>query len=262
MNLRDALHVWRRRWILTLLLLLAALAACTVAYMKLPKHYSAQSYVVLLPSVNSTIPNGHNPYLTNNGSLPMTAQILAYQLTAPDTIQSLAIHGYTQGFTVVLAPNTAGAPILNVAVTGSDKNAVESTLYGVTDEIATKLSALQSGITSANRITASTLSVDAQPTLSRSKTARSLVIVGFLGFAFALAIPLIVDGITRRRNPDVNGAVSGRIRDRISLPTSRSPHTAADALPLKTPGNPRRQITDEADPTFGRNSPSSGSMRH
>ena len=82
MNLMDALHIWRRRWILTLLLLLLALAASVGVAMKLPRHYQAQSNVDLLPSASSSVPM-HNPYLTYNSSLPMTAEIISYQLTDP-----------------------------------------------------------------------------------------------------------------------------------------------------------------------------------
>jgi hypothetical protein len=250
MNLRDALYVWRRRWLLTLLLIVLILALSVAAAMKAPRHYSAESDVVLLPSAASTVPNGHNPYLTYNGSLPMTAQILSYQLMAPQTIADL------------LAVNAAGAPILSVVVTGSNKTTVENTLHGVTAEIATKLSALQTGITRDNQITASTLSVAANPSLSTSKTARPVVIVLVLGLVLALAIPLVVDGAARRRSPDVNSSVSGRISDRTSLPTSRSLRAATDAAtPLRSLGNSRRQISDRADPTFGADQPGSSRRR-
>ena len=202
MNLRDALDVWRRRWILTLLLLLVALAASAAAAMNLPRHYSAGSEVVLLTAESSTVHTGHNPYLTYNGALPMTAQIISYQLMDPHTVRNLAARGYTASFTTVVAQNVAGAPILATLVTGSNKNTVEKTLHGVPDEIATKLSALQTGIASVNQITASTISVAINPSLSISKTAVPLVMVTALGLVLALAIPLIVGGDARRRMPD------------------------------------------------------------
>jgi capsular polysaccharide biosynthesis protein len=205
MNLMEALHVWRRRWILTSLLLLVALAGAAGAAMKLPRHYQAESTVVLLPSASTSKSNGHNPYLTFNSSLPLTAQIISYQLMDPHTVQNLAGQGYTETYTAALAANAAG-PILQVLVTGSDKSAVERTLHGVTDEIGTKLAALQNGITSANQITVMTLSVDPHPSLSISKTARPLVVVLGFGLALALAIPLIVDGRSVRRRNSVPAA--------------------------------------------------------
>ena len=199
MNLRDALQIWGRRWILTLLLLLVVLAVSVVAAMKLPKHYSAESEVVLLPSASLAAPNGHNPYLTYNGSLPLTAQVLSYQLMDPHSVQQLRARGYSASFTAAPAQNAAGAPILTVTVTGSNKNIVENTLRGVTDDISAKLNTLQHGIISYNQITAMTLSLDTTPSLSLSKTVRPLVVVVALGLVLALAIPLIVDGTVRRR---------------------------------------------------------------
>lgn len=254
MNLRDALHVWRRRWILTLLLILLVLAVSAAAAMKLPRHYSAESDVVLLPSASSAAPNGHNPYLSFNGSLPMTAQVITYQLMAPGSVQSLAAQGYRASYAVTLAANAAGAPVVDVLVTGSNKAAVENTLHGVTNEIATNLTALQTGISHNNRITALTLSVAMQPSLSTSKTARPLVVVLGLGLVLALSIPLMVDGVARRRTPD-----------RATIPASHSAYTPLSdaALPLRAPSDVRRPSPDGADPSLDRSvyRPARGSNR-
>jgi capsular polysaccharide biosynthesis protein len=240
MNLRDVLQVWRRRWILTLLLLLAVLAVSVVAAMKVPRHYSAESDVALLPSTSTAAPNGHNPYLTYNSSLPTTAQIISYQLMDPHNVLDLATRGYTASFTAALAQNAAGAPILTVTVAGSDKTTVENTLIGVTNDIAIKLAALQTGIAPANRITVMTLSQDTSPSLSVSKSARSLVVVVVLGLVIALAIPLITDGASRRRIRDGDsGPASHRVDQRIEAPTS-----------VRTPGGVRRPIPDEGEPTL------------
>lgn len=240
MNLKDALHVWRRRWKLTLLLLLVVLGVSAAAASKLPKHYSAESDVLLLPSASMAAPNGHNPYLSFNGSLPMTAQVITYQLMAPGIVQDLHAHGFTQSYTVTLAANAAGAPVVDVLVTGSNKDAVEHTLQGVTNEIASNLTSLQAGIASKNQITAQTLSVAAQPSLSLSKTARPLVMLLGLGLVLALSIPLMVDGVARRRVAD-----RGSVRSRRSTRQTYGD----DPLPLNNAGLGRRP---EADPSLGR----------
>ena len=254
MNVRDALAVWRRRWILTLLLLLMALAGTAAVAMKLPRHYQAQSTVALLPSSSETVPNGRNPYLTYNGSLPMTAQIISYQLMAPESVQSLAAHGNTASFTVTLAPNSAGAPILNVVVTGSNKSTVERTLIAVTSAIGAKLSALQAGISSSNQIAVMTLSVDTHPSTSLSKTARPTVVILFLGVTLALAIPVIIDGTVRRRVPDEavssvirtvypraddampSRALMGRYQMKSAPPTGHSVHLPGESYALPDGG--------------------------
>jgi hypothetical protein len=184
----------------------------------------------------------------------MTAQVVTYQMMDPGTMESLAARGYTQHYAVTLAANAAGAPVVDILVTGSNKSAVEHTLHGVTDEIATNLASLQTGVAEKNRITALTLSVAAEPSLGVSKTARPLVAVLGLGLVLALSIPLMVDGIARRRVPD-----------RATLPASHSLHPSlSDApLPLKTYSDGRRQIPHEADPSLDRGvyRPARGSSR-
>jgi hypothetical protein len=239
MNLTDAIHVWRRRWILTILLLVVALAGAAGALLKLPKHYQAQSDVVLLPSTSTSALSGHNPYLAFNGSLPMTAQILSYQILNPSSLEKLAAQGYTENFAVSLAPTAGGAPILNVQVTGSNKDAVEQTLHGVTDAIGSRLSALQIGIARTNQITAMTLSVDAQPSLSLSKTEKPLIIILGLGVALALAIPLIVDGGFRTRVPTDTG-------NKMYPPADRP-------VPSEASRYNRQQVPDEAVPSAANN---------
>ena len=54
MNMMEALRVWRRRWILTGVLLLLAFVATGAAVMKLPRTYLAESTVTLLPSISSS----------------------------------------------------------------------------------------------------------------------------------------------------------------------------------------------------------------
>ena len=158
MNLLDAFRVWRRRWILTGLLLVLAVAGTAGAAMKLPRTYQAMSTVVLLPSVSASQPNGGNPYLSFTGSLPLTADVIAYQMMSPSSVQDLAMRGYGETYAVAPATNTTG-PVLQTTVTGSNKNAVEHTLSGVTAKIGTQLSDLQRGITSRNQISVVTLSV-------------------------------------------------------------------------------------------------------
>ena len=216
----DALRVWRRRWILTVLLLLLALACTAAAAKKLPRSYQSQSNVVLLTSLNDSKANGGNPYLSFNSSLLTTADVIAYQLMDPRTALALANRGYSAAYTVVVEPNATG-PVLLATVTGSNKSLVEHTLYGVTDEIGTKMSQLQQGIDAKNRISVLTLSVTPQPTASASKTARPLVVVLVFGLALALAIPLIVDGRAARR--------------RIRHETASQAATPARADPLNTP---------------------------
>jgi hypothetical protein len=182
--------------VLVSIFILLAIAITGAAAMYLPAHYSAESDVALLPSVNSSKPYGSNPYLSFNGALPVAAEIIAYQMMDPANVKVLEAKGYDQQFNVSIANTIANGPILTIEVTGGDKVAVEATLTGVTRDVSIELAALQHGIGATNRITLLPLSTDAAPQLSVSKTARPLAVVLALGLILAFAIPRFI-GIAR-----------------------------------------------------------------
>jgi hypothetical protein len=192
MNPKEMFNIWRKRRILTLLMLLLAVVGIVGAVKKEPRTYQSTGNVVLLPSKNASKSSGDNPYLSFGGSLPVTADVLSRSVMDPRTAMQLAAKGYTQSYTVVLDPASPG-PVLDVTVTGHNKAAVENTLYGVTAEISARLSQLQSGVSSPNQITALTLSIGQVPSLLLTKSARPLVVIAGFLLIVALAIPLIVD---------------------------------------------------------------------
>jgi capsular polysaccharide biosynthesis protein len=199
MDIMESLRILRRRWILTVIMLLVVLGGTAAAALKLPRTYESDSTVVLLASRNASKPNGGNPYLSFNSSLPLTADVVRRELMDPRTVQALKDEGYGEMYAVAAATDTSG-PVLLVTVTGPNKPAVERTVYGVTSEIGLKLAALQSTVTPANQITVVTLSVDRHATLSISKLARPVVVLFGLGIVIALAVPLIVDAQSTRRS--------------------------------------------------------------
>ena len=250
MNLKQMFSIWRRRWVLTTALVLLALAGTVAATQVLPKQYQAQSMVTLLPSTNFSKTNGDNPYLSFDGSLPVTAQLISFQLMDPRTVQMLSNEGYSATFTNALAVNSTG-PVLQTVVVGSNKALVEHTLSGVTNQIGTELASLQSGIPNPNnKITVETLSFDPKPTLQVTKTARPIVVVLFLGLVLALAIPLAVDGqlgrsqkLAKSRKPTARRPV------RATAPSVPGPRTPAPSVPpaqLARPEPPAQPATPSA----------------
>jgi hypothetical protein len=195
--------IFLRSRVLTSLLALLALAITAAAALMLPAHYRAESDVSLLPSVSSSKPYGFNPFLSFNSSLPTTAQIISYQVMDPVNVQKLKAEGYNQPFIVSLTATISDGPILTAVVTGSDKVAVQRTLYGVTQEIFAELASLQRGISKDNRITILPISTDLSPQLMVSKTARPLVLILGLGLVFAFAVPRL---ITTKVQPEVGYA--------------------------------------------------------
>ncbi len=198
MDLMESLRNLRRRWILTSVLLLLTLACTAAAVVKLPTTYQSQSMVVLLASQSASKQSGGNPYLAFSNSLTDTADIVRREVMDPSTALALAARGYSATYLVTAASDTSG-PVLLVTVTGSNKNTVENTLYGVTAELNTRVVGLQAGISPYNRITSLVVSTTPKATASLSKKARPVVVVLAVGLVLTFAIPQIVDARAIRR---------------------------------------------------------------
>jgi hypothetical protein len=212
MNLRQAIRIWRTRWILTSVLLILAMAGAAGAAAKLPRYYQSDSSVVLLASHAASVQDGGNPFLSFSSSLTLTADAVSREVMAPAVAGQLAAQGFTSAYTVVLpalTTSTTGS-VLQVTVTGTVPAGVQRTLQAVTAQIGTQLAQLQHGIPAGSRVRAVTLSFTPEATLSISQTARPLVIVGLLLLVICLVIPILVDSLVTRR----------RLRDRPALPDS------------------------------------------
>jgi len=138
----------------------------------------------------------------------------------PAVITALANKGYTASYAIADDPNTSG-PILDITVTGNSAAEVENTLRGVTNEVQTKLIALQSFLVPANRITSMVASFDPTAKLEVSKKARDVVLIVGLGLVLTYALPQILDANIRRRRGD--DRVSG-----YTPPPSRDVRDARD----------------------------------
>jgi hypothetical protein len=197
----GSLHMGRARWMLTGALLLLTLIAALAALVELPPTYQAESSVVLLASQASSKPFGGNPYLNFSPSLTLTADAVSRELMSPDIATHLADNGFPDSYSVALAnytTDTTGS-VLIVTITGTDKSGVDLTMHGVTNEISTVLTGLQSASPTYDRIQAVTLSMNAAA-LNLGQLARLLTVLIGVGLVVSFGIPWIVETrITGRR---------------------------------------------------------------
>jgi len=195
MSPTQPLSRWRGRWILTGTLLALTLLSAVFVLQTLPPLYQSESSVVLLASRAVSKPNGQNPYLSFSPSLTLTADVLSRELMAPATVQYLAWRGYNDSYAVVLAPATtqASGSVLQITVTGGDRDGVEHTLLGVTREIGVRLARMESGVSQDGRIRVLTLSLTQQPVIAASHAARAVAVVGGAGLVISLGLPWLVD---------------------------------------------------------------------
>jgi hypothetical protein len=220
MDLRQAVRIWRARWILTSVLLILAVVGGVGAAAKIPRYYQSASTVVLLASRAASMPNGGNPFLSFSPSLTLTAGAVSSELMAPGTVRQLAAQGFTARYTVAppsYTTSTTGSLLL-VTVTGPGSAMVQRTLHAVTARISTQLAQLQHGVPARSQVRADTLSYTPQATLSMSQTARPLVVVGALLLVMWLGTPIVVDGLVARRQLRVRsrGIRSRRVGERAS----------------------------------------------
>ena len=223
MELRQAVRIWRARWILTSVLIILTMVGAAEAAARMPRYYQSASSVVLLASRAAAKQNGGNPFLSFGPSLTLTADAVSRELMAPETVRQLAAQGFTASYTVALPSYTTSTTgsVLLVTVAGRNAAGVQRTLQAVTAQIGAKLFRLQKGVPARSRIRADTLSFTPQATLSISQTARPLVVVGALLLVICLGIPIVVDGLVTRR----------RLRiDRRSRTTRRSRRTGRSLI--------------------------------
>jgi len=230
MDLVAAMRTLRRRWILTTLLLLLTLAATALIWVKKPGPYQAESMVALIPSHQSSIVNGNNPYLSFGGSENIAGDIVLRQMMAPQTVAALADRGYGESYEIIDDPTTTG-PILDITVTGSNQSAVESTLQGVTVATRAQLNALQAYLKPTDRITSIVASQDPSAHLLISKKARLVVVVLGLGLILTYAIPQVVDAEINRRRSRRGGRRATPPDFVTSAREQWATHTAEDASP-------------------------------
>jgi hypothetical protein len=199
MEAMEIMKTLRKWWVLSAALLVLTIIATLAAFVKLPWTYTSTANITFLPSSNLAKAYGGNPYLAFSSTINETADVIRYESTDMRTAQSLAAKGYTAGYTVTDAVDTA-APVLLVTVTGSKNGTVENTLTGVMDEISSLLAQQQASYTPANRIHDQVITFSQKPTRVVSKKARPLIAVLAVGILFTIAIPVIADAALARRN--------------------------------------------------------------
>ena len=220
MDLRQAVRIWRARWILTSVLLILAIVGAAGAAAKIPRSYQSTSTVLLLASRAASASNGGNPFLSFSPSLTLTADAVSRELMAPGTVRQLAAQGFTASYAVALPTYTTSTTgsVLTVTVTGPHAAKVERTLQAVTAQIGTQLAQLQHGVPARSQVDADTLSITPQATLSVSQTARPLVVVGAVLLVICFGIPIVLDGLLTRRQlrNRSRGVRSRRVSERAS----------------------------------------------
>ena len=246
MDVSGALHTLRKHWILTSVLVLLTLIGAMQAWVKISGPYQSESQVVFLASQQASKPNGSNPYLSFDGTLSTTADIVRREVLDPRIVAALAARGFKETYDIQNDPLGVG-PILDITATGPTKAGVMATQAAVTAEVQSQLLQLQTDILPKNQITSMVVTSSPKATLMVSKKARPVVAVLVVGFILTLAIPLMVD------------AVQNRVRNRRKKARQR-PWT-----PIETPASALSSSegfrSSQLTPTVGQRAETNGGQR-
>ncbi|MEZ0071486.1 hypothetical protein [Planotetraspora sp. GP83] len=201
MDLMEAVFVLARRWTITVPLLLLTIGAVTAAYFVLPWTYESSGTIVFLTSKQIADKNtGGNPYLSFDGSLSITAELVGRAVNDELTAQKLAEQGLTGEYETQIPPDSR-APLLKVTVTDSDPRIAQATMEAIIKRIPSTLNDLQKTNTSISQVRQSVLTKSTAPDRKATSKIRSLVGILAIGMLLTAGVPLVTESVKNPRRP-------------------------------------------------------------
>ena len=204
LDMREVLRLIRKRWYVTLPIVLVTICLSAVANAVLPTTYQSESSISLLnsPDVAALPPNNGNPFLSFSQALTVTADFLGRRLASDESAKALAARGLTGTYGVKLADNAMG-PFLTLTVTGNDPAQVRKSIDILNAFTAEQLKAMQSEQQApAGSQIASTVIVPPQAPQAQTKTKlQSVALIAMGGLAIAFLSAFLAEnllGIRRR----------------------------------------------------------------
>ncbi|MFC6079690.1 YveK family protein [Sphaerisporangium aureirubrum] len=200
MDLLDSLRALLKRWPVTVALLVATIAATFGAMTAIPWQYESKATVVFLSSRKGAQPVGGNPWLAFDGSLTITAEVIARGMSDERTLQKLKDQGNTAEFTVGLAQDSRG-PLLDITATAPDPKVAQATMEALATLSAQRLNEMQqkSSILPDATIRAELVTSTDKAELTPEKKIRMLLIIFAGGCLLTLGIPLFLESQAQKR---------------------------------------------------------------
>ncbi|MGE7432959.1 MULTISPECIES: YveK family protein [Kitasatospora] len=213
--MREVLRVIRKRWYVTLPIVLITVALSAVANSVLPTTYQSQCSISLLnsPDVAAEAPNNGNPFLSFSQALTVTADFLGRRLSSDESAKDLKARGLTGEYGVKLADNAMG-PFLTLTVTGSDPAQVKKSTVVLNTYAADQLKAIQTEqkAPAGAQITSTVIIPPQEPQAQLKQKLQSVALIGLAGLAVAFLSAFVAEnlaGVLQRRRAGSGAAAAG-----------------------------------------------------
>ncbi|WP_026365856.1 hypothetical protein [Promicromonospora sukumoe] len=198
MSFLDVIAALGRRWIVTVIGLLATAGLIYGASTIEPPVYTARGLVLLVPS-EQMVGKGGNPFLALGGlDLPARVVVAYYE---SDAAKARFTSGSTDAEYVVAIEESTRGPVISVDVTDSTPEATLATLEEITASIPVELRRLQEEVDAPENAIVSTLTLtkDEKAEADNSGTVRMIIAAAGLGLVATVVGAVAVDGLFRSR---------------------------------------------------------------
>ncbi|MCT9002632.1 YveK family protein [Microbacterium memoriense] len=199
MTLLDLMRAFTRRWYIVIPGMVLAFVAAFGAWTVVAPTYERAASQLLLPGLG-TLPEGAtNPYLYLGGLTP-PADVLVRAVSSEDVLRPVLEQN--PGIKIEIARDpTASGPVIQTKVTAADDEVAGAVLEGLMASTTAALDDLQAeeGIPVRDRITITTVSVDAEGKVQQRDRVVASAGAGIILLVLSLVIASLVDGLVTRR---------------------------------------------------------------
>jgi hypothetical protein len=215
MDFSEMLRVLRRRWRVSVPILVLTVVATVLAYAKGPGAYQSTAEITLIsPKVVAVAPGGgDNPFL-GVGMLDPMAGILASSLSSQQAADQLRALGVRGSFEASLPPLAAG-PFVQLSLSGTDPTAIRKSMPTVISFSASRLRAIQEAglVHSLGNAALIQSIVIAQPSVPQLLRKRKLEVAGgaaIIGLVAMVLIGVGAEARARRRQAGPGQEIDGK----------------------------------------------------
>lgn len=202
MEFGDLFAILRRRWIITIPMLVLTVLAIAGSWVMIHTQYESQVQLSMInaPKVSNEPGNDGNPFLAFDTTLAVDADFLARNVTSDQAGQQLAARGLKGTYTAELAANALG-PFMQMSVTGTSKQDVSRSTQILVTFTEQRWMQLQqsSSVPNSSIIGMTEIEPPSTPTAVQKRKIEAVAGVAVGGLVLSVLVPVMTDSIIRRR---------------------------------------------------------------